>query len=170
MSLDSTHTGKDFIVENKKDLITGTGFFSVGVFLLIQSFLLKGYEGAVAGTDPGIRFLPILTALLLIVVSAFLMVTAIIKLREEKGVLRIDFGTISVMLKKNKKLFMIIAILIGFSFLLKSLGFLLSASVFVFLLLLILSDYKWYSIIIYSLLMTVFSYTVFGYLLKIPLP
>ena len=157
-------------MENKKDLITGAGFFFIGIFLLVQSFLLKGYEGAVAGTDPGIRFFPIITSILLIAVSVLLTIPEILMLKGKKIELDINSGTFIVMLRKNKKLLIIIAILIGFSLLLKLLGFLLSTFVFVFLFLRILSDYKWYSITIYALLMTVLSYAVFGYLLNVPLP
>jgi len=157
-------------VEDKKDLVTGIGFFSLGIFLLIQSLLLENYNGVVAGTDPGIKFLPIIISILLILDSILLITTNIIKARTRR--IEKSNTSISVLetIDRNKKLLLTIVILMVFPFILKPAGFLISVSVFTFLLLRILSNSRWHKSVITSLLITLFCYAVFGYLFKIPLP
>lgn len=119
-------------MEDKKDLVTGIGFFSLGIFLLIQSLLLENYNGVVAGTDPGIKFLPIIISILLILDSILLITTNIIKARTRR--IEKSNNSISVLetIDRNKKLLLTIVILIVFPFILKPAGFLISVSVLLF--------------------------------------
>jgi putative tricarboxylic transport membrane protein len=145
----------------KYNLITGTIWFTLGVFILLESFQL----GLGKLNSPGPGFLPMLTSVALALLSVLLFLEATM----EKNTTR-EKGPLSYRDINWNKIIQSILALTCYALLLERLGFLLSTFLLMTLLFKVAGTNKWPHIVLRSIISAILSYIIFGLLLHVQLP
>jgi len=141
----------------KKERVASFIFFLTGVYGLIFSLSLP--MGRLS--EPGAGVFPLIVSLLLLLAG-----TSMFFAGTEKAFAN---GFLS-FLKEQKVPFLIILITVVFIFLLEILGYVVTASLYIFLLFSVVSRYKWSFALTCAGLIGIVSWYIFDILLETPLP
>lgn len=147
---------------SKSDLWSGLIWILLGVFLCIGSIKLK------LGNfhKPGAGFMPFLSGTFMGLLGLILILLALFKRGEDKGVINKTFW-----LKENwGKFFITLFILVGYILLFRPLGFILTTFLFLFFLFKLTEPKRWGIPMIYSGVVVILSYLLFSVWLKCQFP
>jgi len=130
----------------------------IGIIVSLASIRL----GIGRAANPGSGFMPFFSGLLLIFLSLLLVVQEIRKVRAKPS--------ISFSLNINKNLGILVCSFLVFIFVLQTLGYLISLSILLFVLLEATAPKKWISSLLWAIGVSICSYLIFSILLKCNLP
>lgn len=144
----------------RPDAIAGAVLFLVSLLLLYQSSRLQMVYGK---SIPGTGFLPFWLSVTMVGLSLLLMING----------LRHGVAPAAIRWPKGRGLLQVLialGALVAYTFLVTVLGYVLSTFAFLLLLVGMLSSYRWYTVLAFSLATALSMYLVFGVWLQMSLP
>ena len=150
----------NMFTQKKYDIISCLFCIGLGITFLIGSFKYGGIHSGI----PNAGLFPFLSALILILLSLIVLISAI----KKKGVGRVE--KFFPQKYSWKRLLLLLFSLFAYAIALGYLGFLLTTFIFMIFLLKFIEPQKWITTIITSFLTATFSYIIFQLLLKVQLP
>ena len=143
------------------DRISGFFWFIFSVIIAAQSYYLE--VGNLHSPKAG--FLPFLASSALGILSLILLLSTAMGRRRTKKDGKIEFNKE----RLHKALYALISLFV-FALLLNTFGFILSAMIFIFLLVGIAEPQKWYIVVITTILVPLISYMIFAVWLNVQMP
>lgn len=149
------------MTDKKRDLLCSVIFLAFGIFMFVQSAAIKPLMGS---KDLGSGFVPKIIAGCIIVIAAAKLIMTLTSKKEEKKIEN-DEDKMGGLLT--------IALLLIYSVLFNTLGFILSTMLYLFAQMLILSDERNRKIPLFAVIAVVAPVAIYGlfvYVIKMPLP
>lgn len=149
------------MTDKKRDLLCSVIFLVFGIFMFVQSAAIKPLMGS---KDLGSGFVPKIIAGCIIVIAGVKLIMTLTSKKEEKKIEN-DEDKMGGLLT--------IALLLIYSVLFNTLGFILSTALYLFAQMLILSDERNRKIPLFAVIAVVAPvaiYALFVYVIKMPLP
>ena len=144
----------------KNDLLSGIFLFFVGLFIALKSLQYSVWSRL--GPDAG--FFPLLISLVMMGTSALLVTKSSMRARQGEG---------RKMPMAKDDVFRVLAygiLMLFYAVFIGRVGFLISTSLFLFLILKYVERDTWKTLVLFSLGVVILSYVIFDYLLGVPLP
>ena len=143
-----------------RDLVSSIICMAFGAIFVVGAL----QHGLTRKGAPGPGFLPFLTGLALIFVSLFVLIPALSQGEKAKS------GKFFPEPKSFRRLLFVLVLLFSFGIAMKTLGYLLTAFLFMFFVALVMKPKGWWTPVLLALTAAVVSYTLFAVLLEVNLP
>ena len=152
------------MTKKKKDLLSGTCFLVLGLFLGVQAMRLKVWDNR--GPEEGLW--PLVIAIIITGTSLFVIMKSLAPMRERSE--EKHPGDDEQKSNSSSKIFLYSLLLLFYGVLMGPIGFVITTSFFLILTLKYIEKQSWKKTLFIGLTTIVISYLLFDHFMKVPLP